>query len=146
MGAPRSGFDWTKTVSSNGKLNIKVTTWNTFMLPIVGLDQINGKSVLPQEKKARRTTRFIQENEDFRTSDILLLQEVWSPGKNIFSNLIEGFWRLAGHPSYGRNTLVRGLREAGFHYITGAPTPFIQTLRGFYDSGLIIASKIPFDL
>merc|ERR1711964_716432 len=138
-------FDWSRIITADGKLDIKVTTWNTFMLPLVALDQIHRSSfLLPQTLTAERDARFIRENEEFRNSDIILLQEVFSPGKNILNNLVEGFWRIAGHPTYGRDTLVHGLKEAGFPYVTDAKMPWWQSFYGFYDSGLLIASKIPF--
>lgn len=139
-------FDWSRVVSPDGKLNIKVTTWNTFMLPLVALDQIHRSPfLLPQNDTAQKDIRFIKENEEFQNSDILLLQEVFSPGKNILNNLVEGFWRIAGHPTYGLDTMVQGLKEAGFPYVTDAKMPWWQSFYGFYDSGLVIASKIPFE-
>jgi hypothetical protein len=40
--------------------------------------------------------------------------------------------------------MVRRLKEAGFPYVTDAKMPWWQSFYGFYDSGLLIASKIPF--
>jgi len=118
----------------------------TFMFPVAALDQINkGTFICPQTSNAERCVRFIKENEEFQNSDIVLLQEVFSPGRNFLTNMIQGFWRLAGHPTHGRETMIQGLKDAGFPYVTGRHMPWYQTFLGLFDSGLLIGSKLPFE-
>merc|ERR1712000_566968 len=72
------------------------------------------------------------------------LQEVWSPGYNLVSNFIEGVCKLAGYPCYGRATVPNALYDNGFKYTTKIGHQSTQWYQGFWDSGCVIASRIPF--
>jgi len=140
-------FDWSSVVK-DGKLTIRMTTWNTFMIPIT-YAKLNGLFFSPQGSRSEKVAKFLAENEVLRNSHVLLLQEVWSPGTDFLTNAMSGFFKMFGKPVFGRARILKALKEQGFHYMTrpgqaGYLSKAFMPWHGLFDSGCLLASKIPF--
>lgn len=138
-----------REVIEDGKLKIRVTTWNTFMIP-VRAPKFGFFFVYPQKHRAKKIAKFISESAMFNDSHVVMLQELWSPNYAFWSNAINGAFEWMGYPLFGRATVIQALKDKGFHYFTEsysvpAGLSWFQPWHAQFDSGCLIASKLPFE-
>jgi hypothetical protein len=91
------------------------------------------------QNRANRLGAWLVAESQEKNLDVLLLQEVWSPGYTIISNLLN---TANGSLLFGRRQLVNLIKTRFPHMtkIGGCPTMFCSR---FFDSGLLIASRFP---
>lgn len=96
---------------------LKVTTWNTFMIPVRAPKQA-WAIVYPQKSRADKICEWMGQSTEFKESHIVMLQEVWAPKYSVLSNWINGYFTMWNRPLFGRAQIVAKLKELGFNYIT----------------------------